>query len=127
MKTAINKFTLSLITTAILAAPTAFAGETEHGKSITKALSESTVNVELRARYEGVDQDGIDKDATAATLKSRITVKTGSYSNSSLGLEVDKVDALVDDYNSKTNGQTEYPVVADPQGTDANQTKICLL
>jgi hypothetical protein len=124
MKTAINKFTLSLITTAILAAPTAFAGETEHGKSITKALSESTVNVELRARYEGVDQDGIDKDATAATLKSRITVKTGSYSNFSLGLEVDKVDALVDDYNSKTNGQTEYPVVADPQGTDVNQAYI---
>jgi hypothetical protein len=124
MKTAINKFTLSLIATAILAAPTAFAGETEHGKSITKALSESTVNVELRARYEGVDQDGIDKDATAATLKSRITVKTGSYSNFSLGLEVDKVDALVDDYNSKTNGQTEYPVVADPQGTDVNQAYI---
>jgi len=124
MKTVVNKFTLSLITTAILAAPTAFAGETEHGKSITEALSDSTVNVELRARYEGVDQDGIDKDATAATLKSRITVKTGSYSNFSLGLEVDKVDALVDDYNSKTNGQTEYPVVADPQGTDVNQAYI---
>ena len=124
MKTVVNKFTLSLITAAILAAPTAFAGETEHGKSITKALSDSTVNVELRARYEGVDQDGIDKNATAATLKSRITIKTGSYSNFSLGLEVDKVDALVDNYNSKTNGQTEYPVVADPQGTDVNQAFI---
>ena len=121
MKTAVNKFTLSLITTAILAAPTAFAGETEHGKSITAALADSKVNVNLRARYEGVDQDGIDKSAAALTLKSRITVNTGSYSNFSLGLEVDKVDALVDDYNSKTNGNTEYPVVADPQGTDVNQ------
>ena len=121
MKTAVNKFTLSLITTAILAAPTAFAGETEHGKSITAALADSKVNVNLRARYEGVDQDGIDKSAAALTLKSRITVNTGNYSNFSLGLEVDKVDALVDDYNSKTNGNTEYPVVADPQGTDVNQ------
>ena len=124
MKTAVNKFTLSLITSAILMAPTAFASETEHGKSISQALSDSTVNVELRARYEAVDQDGIDKDATAATLKSRITIKTGSYSNISLGLEVDKVDAIVNDYNSKTNGQTQYPVIADPQGTDVNQAYI---
>lgn len=121
MKTVVNTFALSLITTAILAAPAAFAGETEHGKSITEALSDSSVKVNLRARYEGVDQDSKDKNASALTLKSRITLNTGSYSNFSLGLEVDKVDALVDDYNSKTNGNTEYPVVADPQGTDVNQ------
>ena len=124
MNTAVNKFTLSLITTAILMAPAAFVSETEHGNSITEALSDSTVKVELRARYEGVDQDGIDKDASAATLKSRITVKTGSYSNFSMAIEVDKVDALVDNYNSKTNGNTEYPVVTDPQGTDVNQAYI---
>ena len=124
MKTVVNIFTLSLISVVILAAPTAFAGETEHGKSISEALSQSSVKVNLRARYEGVDQEGIDKNASALTLKSRITVNTGSYSNFSLGLEVDKVDALVDDYNSKTNGNTEYPVVADPQGTDVNQGYI---
>ncbi len=124
MKTAVNKFTLSLITTAILAAPAAFSAETEHGKGITEALSDSTVKVQLRARYEGVDQDNAKKDATALTLKSRITVNTGSYSNFSLGLEVDKVDALVDDYNSKTNGNTDYSVIADPQGTDVNQAFI---
>jgi len=123
MKTAVNKFTLSLITTAILAAPTAFAGETAHGKSITEALSDSTVKVNLRARYEGVDQDGKAKDASALTLKSRITVNTGSYSNFSLGLEVDKVDALVDDY-AVPGEASEYPVVADPQGTDVNQAFI---
>ncbi|WP_019026690.1 alginate export family protein [Colwellia piezophila] len=124
MKTAINKFTLSLISAAILVAPATYANETEHGESISKALSESTVKVDLRARYEGVDQDGIDKDASALTLRSRITINTGSYSNFSLGLEVDKVDALVDDYNSKTNGQGQYPVIADPQGTDVNQGYI---
>jgi hypothetical protein len=124
MKPAVNKFTLSLITTAILAAPAAFAADTEHGKGITEALSDSTVKVNLRARYETVDQDNAKKDATALTLKSRITVNTGSYSNFSLGLEVDKVDALVDDYNSKTNGNTDYSVIADPQGTDVNQAFI---
>jgi len=124
MKTAVNKFTLSLITTAILAAPAAFADETEHGKGITQALSDSTVKVQLRARYEGVSQDGVEDHATAGTLKSRITVNTGNYSNFSLGLEVDKVDALVDNYNDTQNGETNYPVVADPQGTDVNQAFI---
>ncbi len=123
MKKVVNKFTLSLISAAILAAPTAFAGETAHGKSITEALSDSTVKVNLRARYEGVDQDGKAKDASALTLKSRITVNTGSYSNFSLGLEVDKVDALVDDY-AVPGEASEYPVVADPQGTDVNQAFI---
>ncbi len=123
MKTVVNKFALSLISAAILAAPTAFAGETEHGKSITEALSDSTVKVNLRARYEAVDQDGKAKDASALTLKSRITVNTGSYSNFSLGLEVDKVDALVDDY-AVPGEASEYPVVADPQGTDVNQAFI---
>lgn len=124
MKTVVNKFTLSLISVAILAAPAAFADETDHGNSISEAISESTVKINLRARYEGVDQDGIDKNASALTLKSRITVDTGSYSNFSLGLEVDKVDALIDNYNSKTNDNTNYPVVADPQGTDVNQAFI---
>ncbi|GAW95817.1 MULTISPECIES: alginate export family protein [Colwellia] len=124
MKTTVNTFTLSLISAAIFAAPAAFAGNTEHGSSITAALSDSRVKIELRARYENVEQDGIDKNASALTLKSRITVNTGSYSNFSMAIEVDKVDALVDDYHSKTNGNTDYPVVADPQGTDVNQAYI---
>lgn len=124
MKNNLGKFTLSLLSAAILAAPVVNAGETAHGKSITQALSDSEVSVNFRARYEGVDQDGIEKNADALTLKSRITVKTGAYNNFSAGIEVDNVHAFVDDYNSKTNGQTQYPVVADPEGTDVNQAFI---
>ena len=61
MKTNVGKFTLSLVAASILAAPAAMAGETAHGKDITAALSDSKVNVNFRARYEGVDQDGIEK------------------------------------------------------------------
>jgi len=118
-----NKFTLSLITAAILAAPSAFATDT-FASGITEALSESKAKLSFRARYEGVDQDGIDKDANALTIKSRFTIETGSYQNFSLGLEVDNVSALVDNYNSKINGNTQYPVVADPKGTDVNQGYI---
>ncbi len=116
-----NKFALSLLATAILSAPVAFAADPVHGEGIADALADSKVNLSFRARYEGVDQDGIDNTADALTIKSRLTIKTGSYSNFSLGLEVDNVSALIDDYNSKTNGNTDYPVVADPKGTDVNQ------
>lgn len=123
MKTNVGKFALSLVAASILAAP-AMAGETAHGKDITAALSDSKVNVNFRARYEGVDQDGIEKNADALTLKSRITVKTGSYQNFSLGLEVDKVHAFVDDYNVPGGSNGQYPIVADPEGTDVNQAFV---
>ncbi|MBU2894855.1 alginate export family protein [Colwellia sp. D2M02] len=119
-----KKLALSIMATAILATPIAFATETKHGNGITHALNDSKIDVNLRARYEGVDQDGFDKSAEALTLKSRITISTGSYHNFSLGLEVDDVHAFIDDYNSQKNGNTQYPVVLDPQGTDINQAYL---
>jgi hypothetical protein len=116
-----KKFTLSLLTAAILSTPAAFAEEPAHSKGITEALANSDVDLSFRARYEGVDQDGFDNNADALTIKSRITIQTGSYENFSLGLEVDNVSALIDDYNSNRNGNTDYPVIADPKGTDVNQ------
>lgn len=116
-----KKFTLSLLTAAILSTPAAFAEEPAYSKGITEALANSDVDLSFRARYEGVDQDGFDNNADALTIKSRITIQTGSYENFSLGLEVDNVSALIDDYNSNRNGNTDYPVIADPKGTDVNQ------
>jgi len=121
MKTNIRNITLSLITASALTAPLAFADVTAVSSGVTQALEESKVNLSFRAREEYVDQDGIDDAANALTVKSRMTIKTGAYSNFSLGLEVDNVSALVDNYNSTQNGETDYPVVADPTGTDVNQ------
>ena len=121
MKNVTHKFTLSLITLNIFAAPLTFAAQTSFANDIIKALSESDVKLSFRARDEAVEQEDIDKTANALTIKSRLTMATGSYKNFSLGLEVDNVSALVDNYNSTQNGQAEYPAVADPTGTDVNQ------
>lgn len=117
-------FTLSLLTAAILSAPSAFAADPAHGKGISDALADSKVNLSFRARYEGVDEDNARDNANALTVKSRLTLKTGSYSNFSLGLEVDNVSALVDDYWDKVGEDNSYSVVADPTGTDVNQGYI---
>lgn len=122
MKTKLNKSTLALLSVSVLAAPAVFAEQTSAADGITQALADSKVNVSFRARYEGVDQDDINKDASALTLKSRITVKTGDYNGLSLGVEVDNVTALVDSYDDLTNDYSgNDSVVADPELTDVNQ------
>ena len=121
MKTNMKCTTLALLSASLLSAPLAFAEETSVASGVKKALSDSTVKLNFRARYEGVDQDGIDDTASALTLKSRITVNTGSFQGFSAGVEVDNIADIIDNYNSTTNGETDYPVVADPAATDVNQ------
>lgn len=126
MKFIKTKLSLALIATSVISAPFAIANDASFNSGVKKALSDTNVSVSMRARYEGVDEDGAagasDKDATALTLKSRITVKTGAYKNWSLGVEVDNVTAAIDDYNDLTNSYTgSDSVVADPEGTDVNQ------
>lgn len=121
MKAYSYQLIIVLMTVAALIPRVVLADQSVASTSISQALSESTIKLLFRARYEGVDQDGIDKDADALTIKSRITLNTAKYQNFSLGLEVDNVSAFIDDYNSSTNGNTQYPLVVDPTGTDVNQ------
>lgn len=93
--------------------------------SMATAVKESTAKVNLRYRLESVDQDGKNEDAIASTLKSRLTWQTAPVNNFTVQVEVDNVTAIgFDDYNSTTNGKSQYPVVADPEGTDLNQANI---
>jgi len=124
MKSLVNTLSTSLIAAAVLTAPVTFAGQSAVADGVKKALGDSKVNLSFRARYENVDQDGIKEDANALTLKSRITAKTGAYNGFSLGAEVDNVTDLVNNYNNTRNGETKYPVVADPSGTDVNQAYL---
>ena len=124
MKSLIKTVSLSKIAFSIIGA-LAVSGAASANDSFTPgvvdALKDTKVNINFRGRYEGVDQDGIDKRADAFTVKSRFTAVTGAYEGFKFGIEVDNVTALVDNYNSTINGKTEYPVVADPEGTEVNQ------
>jgi len=129
MKFIKTKLSLALITVSVISAPFAMADDTSLHSGVKKALADTKVDISLRARYEAVDEDGAngasDKDATALTLKSRITLKTGAYKNWSLGVEVDNVTAIVDDYNDLTFDYSGTDsVVADPEITDVNQAYL---
>ncbi|TCI03211.1 hypothetical protein EZV61_10025 [Corallincola luteus] len=89
---------------------------------IATGIKEGSTKLSMRYRYEYVDQDGKDKEANASTLKSRITYTSAPISGFIAGVEADHVLVVGNDnYNSTENGKTEYPVVADPKGTDLNQ------
>jgi hypothetical protein len=91
-----------------LAAPARAAGTVE------QAIREADFIVDLRARYESVEQGGFAETAEAMTSRLRLGFQTAPYRSTALLAEGVAIDDLVDDYNSTTNGQTQYPVVADP-------------
>lgn len=82
------------------------------------------VILDMRLRYETVDQDGLAKDAQALTLRTRLGYETPAWRGFKALAEVENVTALGDAYNSTTNGKLRYPVVADPQVTELNRAQV---
>jgi Alginate export len=83
-------------------------------ETFEQALRESDFIVDLRARYESVDQGDFASSADALTNRLRVGFQTAPLKSTTFLVEGVVVDDLIDDYNSTTNDQTEYPVVADP-------------
>jgi len=91
---------------------------------ITTASESSSTSLDMNLRYESVDQNNALKDASALTLRTRLTYKTASYNGLSgvVEFEDSRVIAGQDDYNN-TLGQNAgiYSVVADPETTELDQ------
>lgn len=79
-----------------------------------QAVRGSDFIVDMRLRYEGVEQTGFTDDAEALTARLRAGVQTAPWHRTSFLAEGVWVGDPVDRYNSTTNGETQYPVVADP-------------
>jgi len=80
--------------------------------------------LDARLRYEFVDQDGFANQADALTLRTRLGYETPAVSGFKALIEAENVTALVDRYNSTTNGEVTYPVVLDPEATEINRAQI---
>ncbi len=96
----------------------------------TSAFEDVSNDVDLSFRYrlETVDQDGFTEDATASTIRTRVTVKTKWSELFDTVIEADDVTEVgLDDYNAgggNTPDKAQYPVVADPSGTEINQAFV---
>lgn len=109
----------------VAAALAAMALPVTAAESLEAALAGGKAGLDLRYRYEMVDQTGIAEKAKASTLRTRLNYATESYLDTSAFIEFDDVMALGDiKYNNATglpSAKTGYPVVADPEGTEVNQ------
>jgi hypothetical protein len=107
---------------AITLLPSDFTFANTLVEDVGKAFTEGDVALNLRYRYETVDQDGIPDDATASTLRSRLTLTSGKVGGLQALIEVDNVSYTGGEaFNNTNNGKTHYPVVADPDYTEVNQ------
>jgi hypothetical protein len=105
----------------LITAPTATMAEDD----FFEALSSGKVSFSARARYETVDQDNALKDADAFTIRTTLGYKTGDFHGFSAFAEIEDVTEIgSDNYNSLTNGEGAYSVIADPDGTEVNQAYL---
>lgn len=96
-------------------------------KSVTETISDSLkgdwgqINVDLRYRYERVEQDGL-KTANGDPIRLRLGYLTPKLSGFQGFAEFEgSTPVFLDDYNDNSNGKDEYAVIADPSEAELNQ------
>lgn len=96
----------------------------EEGGLLT-AMKQGTTNLDMRYRYETVDQDNDLDPAHASTLRSRLGYRTGRFSNTEFFLEFENTTSVGrEHYNSTINGNAGRSVVADPTESEINQAYL---
>lgn len=79
--------------------------------------------IDARLRWEEVKQADIARDADAGTarVRSGLLAEIGSFQAL---VESEATLAIVERYNSGTNGRTAYPLVVDPQNVELNRVLL---
>ncbi len=100
---------------------------TAQADAFTKALTGGKVKMDVRLRYEDVEDDSTAKDADLLTVRTRLGYQTGSISGFDAYVEMENTTAIGDDNDANTgnagwgNGNGTYSVIADPEGTELNR------
>lgn len=89
--------------------------------SLGEALTSGQLILNLRPRYENVDQSDKSETAEALTMRTLAGWETGSWYGLSAKAELIWVGRAIDRYNDTLNGKIQYPVIADPDDLDVNQ------
>ncbi len=98
------------------------------GDELDRAVLGGKWWLRLRYRLENVDQDGFDREAWASTLRTVLGYETGAWHGASVVLEFEDVSVVGNEqYDSTINGETDFPVVADPEGSEVNQAHLKVL
>ncbi len=100
------------------------AEEAPEASAIAKAISDGKLLFDARLRYSHAEFGGNPNTANGVTYRLRAGFETGAVFDTKLLVEFDHVRALEDDFNSTLNGNTQFPVVADPNATELNRFQL---
>jgi len=124
-------WSLPVLAGIVLGLSMPLAGAENFGTQVADAFKEGSFDVAFRYRYEFVDEDSfgpadpVTKNANASTLRTRLVYKTAPLFDTFLTLNVDDLRPFISsDFNDTRNGKTQYPIVADPKGTDLNLASL---
>jgi len=114
-----NKLQINLLGLAVAIAAT--TPVTSVAGALEDAFTNGKTSVNMRYRYETVE-DSVNLDATASTLRTRVGFTTSDKEALSAHIDFEHLTRAGDpEYNSTTNGLTQYATVADPDATELNQ------
>jgi len=109
----------------VVASLFALCGAARANPSFGDWLEQGTPIVDLRARYEGVDDKSKSLFAGAATMRARLGYETATWNDLSLAFDFDALFAIgAANYNSTRNGKTAYPTVGDPEMATLNRLQL---
>ena len=83
-----------------------------------------TAALDVRYRYEYVDDEARPLAAHAQTARARFGIATPTWHGFSAYADLEHVEALDERYDSTANGRTRYAVVSDPEATELNQAFV---
>jgi hypothetical protein len=87
-------------------------------------LADTKPILDTRLRFEDVEQDGMAQTAEAITLRARLGFESGKVAGTALLAEGEFIRPIGEDYNSTINGNTAFPVVADPRSSELNRLQL---
>lgn len=92
---------------------------------LAAAITGGRADIDLRARYENVDDASKLPIAQAGTLRARLGYETATWNNFQFAFDIDQIWTLGGaTYNSTRNGKTVFPVVADPAMTTLDRLQL---
>lgn len=100
------------------------AAQMKSNHVLDRLIDDGKIVLDARLRYSFADFGSLSKDANGVTYRLRGGFETGSVHKTKLLMDFEHVRALNDDFNSTTNGNTEFPVVADPDATELNRLQL---
>lgn len=100
-------------------------GPAKAEEDLWNVVEDGVVVLDVRYRFEFVDQDAKAEDARANTLRTRVGYRSGTFHGVGLVFDFEWTEGLgAEDFNNTINGKTQFPVVADPDDAAVNQLYV---